>query len=295
MEEGFRPMLAAKCGDISDLRFPVIASPKVDGIRCVIINGVPHSRSLKPIRNRFVQRYFGEHSTNWPLDGELVVGDNFQYTTSGIMSFAGEPDFSYWIFDLVDTELTYVERLNVLNLAIGSLPGRFTMLPFQSIGNAYELKCYEQACLEMGLEGVCLRTPDSPYKYGRSTLKEQWLVKLKQFEDCECIIIGFNELMHNENVPDISALGYQERSTHRENMVPGDALGSLRVRALAGTYEGAEFNVGTGFSEEMRRQIWGMRDLYEGWTVTVRYQPHGSKDVPRIPVFKGFRHNEDGI
>lgn len=34
----FRPMLATACEDISAIKYPVLASLKLDGIRCVIKN-----------------------------------------------------------------------------------------------------------------------------------------------------------------------------------------------------------------------------------------------------------------
>ena len=54
-----KPMLAAKLGPakLEDLDcYPYLASPKVDGVRCVVQGGVAYSRNLKPIRNTYVQR-----------------------------------------------------------------------------------------------------------------------------------------------------------------------------------------------------------------------------------------------
>jgi DNA ligase-1 len=47
----FKPMLASDCGGIENVRFPVIASPKLDGVRALVIDGALMSRSLKPIPN----------------------------------------------------------------------------------------------------------------------------------------------------------------------------------------------------------------------------------------------------
>jgi DNA ligase-1 len=54
----FKPMLASPA-DMSKLRFPLWLSPKLDGIRALVINGVVMSRSLKPIPNQHVQSLFG--------------------------------------------------------------------------------------------------------------------------------------------------------------------------------------------------------------------------------------------
>ena len=67
-----KPMLAAKT-DGKGLSYPLLASPKLDEVRALIINGVVMSRSFKPIPNAHVQELFGRPEYNG-LDGELIVG-----------------------------------------------------------------------------------------------------------------------------------------------------------------------------------------------------------------------------
>ena len=64
MNKPFKPMLAAAVEDVSTLAFPLIASPKLDGIRCIVRNGVAYSRSNKPIRNRHIQQCISEYSSD---------------------------------------------------------------------------------------------------------------------------------------------------------------------------------------------------------------------------------------
>ena len=49
-----KPMLSHTITDTSDVKYPVLVSQKLDGIRCLIIDGVAVSRNLKPIRNNRV-------------------------------------------------------------------------------------------------------------------------------------------------------------------------------------------------------------------------------------------------
>ena len=70
---GFKPMLAAPVTDIELLNYPVLASPKLDGIRCVVIDGVAYSRSLKPIPNEEIQKFFSSGKYDG-FDGELICG-----------------------------------------------------------------------------------------------------------------------------------------------------------------------------------------------------------------------------
>jgi DNA ligase 1 len=74
MTAKFEIMLSGKCPkDLTGIKYPILASPKLDGIRCIMINGVAMSRTLKPIPNLYVQ----ERLKNLPngLDGELIVGN----------------------------------------------------------------------------------------------------------------------------------------------------------------------------------------------------------------------------
>ena len=116
----FKPMLAATLENVSQLRFPLLASAKLDGLRCVLMNGVAYSRNLKPFRNAYVQEQLS-HIAHYDLDGELIVGAPNQghvlgRTQSGIMSRAGEPDFTFHVFDrFTDAMLPFAMRVKELN------------------------------------------------------------------------------------------------------------------------------------------------------------------------------------
>lgn len=111
-----KPMLAGAVTNFDNIKFPVLATPKIDGIRCLRINGKSLSRSFKEIPNRYIQ----EKMAGLPdgLDGELVVNGSFIKTVSGVMSKDGKPDFEYWVFDYVNPrdsyKFTYWERLTAL-------------------------------------------------------------------------------------------------------------------------------------------------------------------------------------
>jgi len=46
---GMKPLLAAKLESLDQLRYPVLATPKLDGIRCLLWQGRAMTRKLKPI------------------------------------------------------------------------------------------------------------------------------------------------------------------------------------------------------------------------------------------------------
>ena len=89
-----KPMLAGKCERPDALSFPVLATPKLDGIRCLKIDGRALTRSFKPVSNRFTRGWI---EANLPdgLDGELIVrGTTFSETAGHIGRESGEPDFT---------------------------------------------------------------------------------------------------------------------------------------------------------------------------------------------------------
>jgi len=289
----FKPLLAFTVKDAEVLTFPQLASPKLDGIRCVIHNDQPVSRTLKPIPNRFIQ---GELSFYPPFDGELLVGDPtdpsaFNKSTSGIMSHGGDPAFTYWVFDWVDpheVHFPFEERLKIVrdNLANDGHWPWARVVPHTRVDNAIELMELEAHYVGLGYEGIMTRSPSGSYKFGRSTANQQLLGKVKRFEDTEGTIVGFEELMRNENKAETNLLGYTERSTALAGQVPGNTLGALTVSHP----DWAEtFGIGTGFSETSRFALWKMRHILKGERVRFKHQPSGAKDKPRFPVYLGLR------
>jgi len=105
----FRPMkgIQVEEKDYSLITWPKIVQPKIDGIRCVIKDGLPHTAQMKLIPNRKLRDVLGFLFDNWFLiDGELTIGDSFQDTVSCVMSKNEElpPGKSkYYIFDGLET------------------------------------------------------------------------------------------------------------------------------------------------------------------------------------------------
>lgn len=294
-----RPMLAGTCKDISKIIYPVLVSPKLDGIRAIVQGqGRVMSRTLKDIPNRFIRETLQELTAdlaNVELDGELIVGSNFQTCTSGIMSGDGEPDFCYHVFDVVHqlTVVPFKDRLDLANQLVNRLgTSRIVMVPHRVVKTEEELLAAEAEYLAEGYEGLMVRDPAGPYKHGRSTEKQGWLLKVKRFVDSEAEILGFEEMMHNANDATKDELGHTKRSSHKANKLPMGTLGRFLVRDV---YSGVEFAVGTGvgLTQALRQEIWDDRDQYLGRIVKYKSQPHGVKDAPRLPIWLGFRDSSD--
>lgn len=288
----FKPLLATDY-DPAKLRYPNWASPKLDGVRGVVRDGVVYSRSNKPIPNKHVQAKF-KHLEHF--DGELIVGDPcsptvYSDTVSIVMSHDKPADnVRFMAFDHVkNLTASYEARRNLL--IKDSVKHKHGDVHVQcEITTHDELVEYEADCLTMGYEGLILRDPASYYKQGRSTVNEGILLKVKQFRDAEAEVVGFEERMRNENEVTISELGRTKRSSHAAGKVGRGDLGALVCR----TSEGVEFNIGTGFTDVQRADLWALRnDDLVGRIVKFKFFPVGVKEAPRHPVFLGWRDRID--
>lgn len=291
-----KPMLAGEA-DLAKLTFPLVASPKLDGIRCLIIDGVPTSRSLKPLPNQNLHAFLG-HKQLDGMDGEIVVGDAtakdvYRRTVSHVMSddIALGP-YTYYVFDLFDCpDAGYGLRRKKLEQRVAKLKGfpNVKVLEQEWITDLGALMGYESQKLEEGFEGVILRDPGGKYKYGRSTTKEGILLKLKRFTDAEAEIIGYEEQMHNTNEAQTNELGRTKRSTAKAGLVGKGTLGAL----VCVDENGITFKIGTGFDDALKQDIWNRQKELKGQFVKYKSFKIGVKDAPRHPVFLGFRDRRD--
>ena len=293
----FRPTLAV-AADFSKIQYPVYASPKLDGIRCSIVDGKALSRTLKPIPNKHI---YGQLSTSKldGLDGELIVGSPTSKTcytdsVSNVMAFDKVPDYTYYVFDLHDHPRVFRERRQTMLDSLGN--GKWGMHPQICLLEQALIQCeddmleYEADKVAEGYEGIILRSPDAPYKFGRSTVNEGYLLKVKRFEDSEATIIGFEEEMFNGNAAETNELGRTKRSTAKSGLAGKGTLGAFLVRDI---HTGVEFSIGTGLTALQRGVFWQRQDYYLGKLAKYKFFPVGVKIAPRHPVFLGFRDPVD--
>ncbi|MBX7209863.1 MAG: hypothetical protein K1X78_16215 [Verrucomicrobiaceae bacterium] len=287
-----KPMLAGKCERMSNLRFPLLASPKLDGIRCLKIGGRALTRSFNSVSNAFTREWIERHLPDG-LDGELMVSDaTFNETAGHIGRESGEPDFRFHVFDYVSdgVDVPYACRMQEL----ARLPdyGRVQKVLPLEIRSLDELMAYEERCVAEGYEGVMIRTPGSPYKCGRSTEREGWLLKIKRFEDAEAVVLETYEGLINNNPAEKDAFGRTKRSSSMENKIGRGELGGFIVRHVE---TGVEFRL--GYNHVVggidRVTLWEQRESVIGKLVRFKHQPSGAKEAPRFPKFCGFREAWD--
>ena len=152
---GFKPMLADKLEPGAAPALPCLVSPKLDGIRTLIFDGVAYSRNLKRLPNNHVQESLGLEALEG-FDGELLVGsavdaDAFRATTSGIMSADGAPDITFHVFDLAGFPGGFEARMKELKRRVKALPAALRrivqVVPHEEVSTLEDLTTMEESYL----------------------------------------------------------------------------------------------------------------------------------------------------
>lgn len=285
----FKPMLSASLDgvDLSTLKYPLLASPKLDGVRCLIWKGVAYSRNAKPIRNHFVQAWAKDLHN---LDGEIIVGSPtdphcLANTQSGVMSFEGEPDFKFYLFD--SPERICPEFMDAFDWLTEQVEDpRIVEVPQARVWDAQQLADQEEVALAQGYEGLMLRDPAGPYKHGRSTLREGYLMKLKRFQDGEATVIALEEGSHNQNELERDELGRAKRSKVSSGLTPSGMVGTIIVNDP----QWGELRLAPGTMTHAERiALLASPASIVGRTVHWRSFGYGVKDKPRFPRYYGVR------
>lgn len=294
-----RPLLAATltAADLNQLSYPVMGSVKLDGIRCLMHPELgPVTRKFKPVPNDYIRETLMEVCP-YGFDGELLVRTpegyaDFNTIQSAVMSKGGEPAFNFIVFDdFTHPDKPYEDRYKALQKIWGygdlaSIAGVVTLLEQHKLQTAEEVQIYAANILEMGHEGIIVRSPTGWYKSGRSTLREGILLKYKEFADAEGVVIGFERFERNLNPQEQDAFGLAKRSSHKAGKVKLAMLGALILETKWG-----ELRVGSGFDLDLRQRIWANQEEWMGATVTFKYQKQGMKGLPRFPIYKGVRYD----
>ncbi len=248
---------------------PFIVQPKYDGIRCRAIqleNGewlllsseenpifsVPHiNEGLKKM---------GLHDIE--LDGELYChGMSFEGITSITSRTVNlHPDhktIKFHIFDYISDEPNAVRTPSISSIIPST---SFTEIaPFWLCNDLDDIMRTYDNLIDLGYEGIIVRNAYAPYVRKRSI----YVMKFKPKKEDIYEILSYNEEFSNEGVPKAR-------------------LGSI----TCASGDGHTFNVGTGFSDELRHSLWAKRENLKGNFIRVQYQHLTSgKKVPRFPVF----------
>lgn len=199
------------------------------------------------------------------LDGELWIGRGQFDTVSGLIrSGAGGGNkgrdnrwrqVKFMLFDLPQAPGAFSQRLRRLRGIVDEVDRDWVqMVPQRQMASDTALMAWLDRVVAGGGEGLMLHHVDAIYKQGRSTD----LLKLKQWQDAEAMVIG-----------------YQPGKGKYAGM-----LGSLLVE----TAEGVRFKLGSGFSDAQRKNPPAI-----GRQVTYKYTGVSARGVPRFASFMRVR------
>jgi len=290
----FRPMKGVALEPGDRVTFPKLASFKINGIRAVWFGKEFMSSKMITLPNRELQKVgmsiLGTGRSGF--DGELCYGEPtapevYDLTRVVVMTRgATAHNLRLFAFDHAEYQGGYADRVNQLD----ELYPFVVRLDQRVITSMEELQEHYAFALASGYEGLVLRDPVGPYKHGRSTLREQYMLKLKPKKDAEARVIGFEELEHNANEAETNALGLTKRSSAKDGKVPMNTLGAVIV-----DWHGQPLNIGTfkGFTKAELQRVWNVREKYLGQLAKFQYFMIGSKGLPLHPRMIGWRHAAD--
>lgn len=302
----FKPLLAPNEDPMSypayfeELQFPLLCSPKLDGIRNNVIEKQCLSRTLKPLPSIHVQKLFG---CCGELDGEIIVGnpcdeDVYNRTQSHVMSIdKSHDDFRFYVFDFNAewaAKIPYMDRLNIAKEMVELYKKTYPHLHIEMVEQVFcnslqDLWDFESKCISRGYEGIMMRDPEGIYKHGRGTFKQGIIYKLKRFADDEGTIVDIIEGTNNNNTQERDERGYSKRSTAKDGLTASGLLGTFIVE-----FNGEYINVAPGkFNHEQRKEILENKNAYIGELLKFRHFPRGVKEKPRFPRAIGFRNKID--
>lgn len=298
-----RPMkgVSIDAKNINKMRFPYMASYKLDGIRGIIDKGVAYSNSGKPLPSPEIQNRARAMPDG--LDGEWVYGDPrepdcHRKTSSAVMSKVFPDNLEkcklvFYVFDYVTSSMAYSYSYDKAKSIAESFPLCRVVERILVTDKEYLDTLYSSS-LRQGYEGLVLRSPASRYKQGRATANENSFWKMKPFgnERFEAEILGWYPLQVNVGGNSTDAFGYATTSSRADCKATVESLGGFVVRDLKSDVV-FKIGGGQGLTQQLRNELYLVGDDLLGRVLQYTCMTYGVKEKPRHPQFAGFRDRID--
>lgn len=275
----FKVMLApSELPNLTDLQYPLYIQPKYDGYRCVYYNGKLYTRSGLEFPNVNLKTHFSTlfNLENVVLDGELYIEKTPFNELTKVLNADNAVipiNLKYFVYDCVPlqdwdkqkTSVTYTDRLKLIRQTLNDLQDYKKIIdtPTDRVESAAEAIEIYKKYLKNGYEGCMLKALEGKYQWKRCTLKSGEMIKLKPFksEDLEIVAVVEGEGKYQ------------------------GTLGSIIVKGN----NVAETSVGSGFTDEDRKEIWDNKDKYIGKIAEIKYFEISEDKVLRFPIFERMR------
>lgn len=278
-----------------------LLEPKLDGVRCITVVNYESRTVVQYTRNGKILENFSHISDSilanidslgrsYVLDGE-VVSNSFQDLMKQVhrKDDVQASDARLMLFDMIPlseflegkSTMGQRRRTNFLKgfKSVFDKCGSIDIIPQTEVDlgsyvGELQFKQFNKEAIEAGYEGIMIKDPNAPYECKRTT---SWL-KQKPFIEVSLTVTAVEE-------------------------GTGKNVGKLGAIICEGVDNGKSIvvNVGSGFTDEMRDEIWNDKDVVIGQIVEIRAdaatRSQDSEDIyslrfPRFLRFRGFRQGE---
>jgi len=303
----FKPFLAPnKSVNLDAIKYPIFSSHKLDGIRCIFHPELGMvSRSLKKIQNPKIQKKFFQLSkfsreNKCFLDGELYCHRmTFQEITSIVMTKNNPPDvpndFKFHMFDMItpfaySMENSFLSRLKVLYGISNNYEDLIHMVEQETLNDKRAVENMFNRVLDEGYEGLILKEINGRYKFGRGTIKEGLIYKVKPWKTFDATILDVIQatVVDPNAEKKINELGRSVTSKKKD-----DRILIPMASAFLCEYNDNPIKPVIAMTDNEKAEIWRNRHNYIGRNIEYKAMMIGAKDVPRHPVMKRFRTDKD--
>jgi DNA ligase-1 len=304
-DKTFKPLLAPNEQiDLKELNYPLLASTKLDGIRCIFYKGQILSRSLKQIQNKQLRERFEElrkytETSDCILDGEIYSSElTFQEITHFVMTQDLEDEqlpnsLKFYCFDRIGKlgqEEPFCLRLDSMEVIVSLFQDIAFPVEHIKVNSAVEVESYFEKVLTEGYEGLILRNPESYYKYGRATVRENIIYKCKPFRTFDAKITG---IVQSTEVNEDAEKKTNELGRSVTSKKIGERHTIEKASAFWVEYNNKPLKVTLAMSDLEKIEVWKNRESYIGKWIEYKGMLVGAKDVPRHPVMIRYRTDKD--
>lgn len=284
--ERFSPMLAHTYADRKktvgwdNTSIRKFVQHKYDGMRAGYDGTTFVSRGNKDLIPECVA-HLNFDTQGYTVDGEVILpheefyldkptGEGFQMTMRAVKKYRPElsPKLLYRVYDVV-MDAPFQERKAVLEKLVTEANNPSVLLAetFEVLSEEDVMERQEQFLVE-GWEGTMIRVSERGYKSGHRDIQ---LLKLKEFEDAEFIVIDIVE---------------------GKGKFVGLPMIVCMTEPTPKAPEGLRFAATQQGKEDSKREIFANRASFIGKLWTIKFQGRSSDGIPRFPVGIGVRDED---
>lgn len=256
-----------------------------------------HELTFQEITRAVMTQDFWDSKTKKKLMNELGFDDEDNDINSAkYIKYVNRliDNIKFHMFEYLDlfykNDPTFSDRYDTMNDENNYLGDYVVIVKQVEVNSSYEIEELFIKVLKEGYEGLILRSPESYYKHGRSTLKEEGMLKIKPFNSFDTKIIGIEQSTKVDPNAEksVNELGHSVTSRKKDDRILIPKASAFFVK-----YKKNTLKVSIAMTDEEKMEVWENQSKYIGRMIEYKGMLIGAKDVPRHPVFIRFREDRD--